>query len=344
MEKPVQELLPLVQAAQQQVTEIRGSAQQLMEAITFAGDESDINAAVAKLAKATAGEITQLQALGRELDGTLQKAKAVPATGGAQEDGYVKAAAGQKRWALAAAAFSEHIQGFGALNPAVWDALEQPRKRACANLEDRQAGAKLLDEVVGRVQGVVGGAGVQVQLRNEADKAAAAGEAVEVRVTCEDVICAVVTLAGPGQPEPVRVVTFAATESAIHAWGFSNFLVFRRVSAVATRALYFFLSRSKTAAASAMCAAAADSAQQAVAYAGAHALEDLLLWLCTYTDLFSRKCCATDCLLAADLTSQLLLPPLLRPYKLSPAELRDAAAYPHRRRAYHLHAAPYTLL
>lgn len=78
--------------------------------------------------------------------------------------------------------------------------------------------------------------------------------------------------------------------------------------------------------------------------AGAHALEDLLLWLCTYTDLFSRKCCATDCLLAADLTSQLLLPPLLRPYKLSPAELRDAAAYPHRRRAYHLHAAPYTLL
>lgn len=34
-----------------QVTEIRGSAQQLMEAITFAGDESDINAAVAKLAK-----------------------------------------------------------------------------------------------------------------------------------------------------------------------------------------------------------------------------------------------------------------------------------------------------
>jgi Mediator complex subunit 27 len=76
--------------------------------------------------------------------------------------------------------------------------------------------------------------------------------------------------------------------------------------------------------------------------AGNAALESLLLWLSTYSDLFTRPCDATGVLLAADTATQHLVPPVLRPFRLSRPALiaaaRDAAA----RSAYHPFAAPLT--
>lgn len=351
MEKTAEELLPIVTAAQRQVEDIRGVALHLMETVTCAGEVTDLKTAVGKLAKATAAEITQLQALGRELDGTLQSAKTNPARSKSthQRDAdemkrITVSAAGQKRWAMAAAAFGKHIQGFGANNPLVWNSLKQPAKRQ-RRVVSEPADA-LLVEVVQRVQGVVGG-GMKLQLRDGSEKVCSPGEATEVWLTCEDVITSIVSLSEPGHADPVRVVAFAPSETDVHAWGFSCYLVFRRVSAVATRALAYFSTRSRAAAASAACANTTSETPvpaSGARHSGVHALEDLLLWMSTYTDLFSNKCCITGTLLAADLTSQALLPPLLRPYKLSPEELREAAKYPNKRRAYHLHVAPYTML
>ena len=77
---------------------------------------------------------------------------------------------------------------------------------------------------------------------------------------------------------------------------------------------------------------------------GVEALEDLLLWLGTLTDLYSHPCSASGTLLAADVASQLLLPPLVRPYKLSHEQLQSAVADPSKRAVYHLHAAPLAIV
>lgn len=45
------------------------------------------------------------------------------------------------------------------------------------------------------------------------------------------------------------------------------------------------------------------------------ALEDLLLWLATYRDLFSKKCAATGRLMAWDPSVQYPVPPVFRPFK-----------------------------
>ncbi len=77
-------------------------------------------------------------------------------------------------------------------------------------------------------------------------------------------------------------------------------------------------------------------------------LEDLLLWLATYDDLFSRRCAATGTLLAADAASQHFFPPLVRPFGLSRAHLVAAARHGRSsggaRVAYHPHAAPAAVL
>ena len=75
-------------------------------------------------------------------------------------------------------------------------------------------------------------------------------------------------------------------------------------------------------------------------------LEDLLLWLCAYEDLFTRRCAATGTLLAADAASQHFFPPLLRPFGLRRPQLIEAARRGGGgvRQAFHPHAAPLTVL
>ena len=47
---------------------------------------------------------------------------------------------------------------------------------------------------------------------------------------------------------------------------------------------------------------------------GVVALEDLLLWLASYRDLFSRPCCVSGRLMALEAASQVPLPPVFRPF------------------------------
>jgi hypothetical protein len=109
---------------------------------------------------------------------------------------------------------------------------------------------------------------------------------------------------------------------------------FQRISALASRASTFFL---RSAAARQLLTAPVDKSQGGVAAAagapgggglgggnsseggsgsaGLDALECLLLWLSTYSDLFSRPCSATGKLLCWEPASAVPLPPVVRPFK-----------------------------
>ena len=120
--------------------------------------------------------------------------------------------------------------------------------------------------------------------------------------------------------------------------------VFRRITALATRVLTYYQKRAPLELATASFAgASADGAtaassppppqqqqqqqqqQQAATGGGASllpnasassvALEDLLLWLVTYRDLFTKKCAATGKLMAWDPSVQYPVPPVFRPFK-----------------------------
>jgi mediator of RNA polymerase II transcription subunit 27 len=79
--------------------------------------------------------------------------------------------------------------------------------------------------------------------------------------------------------------------------------VFRRVTALASRALCYYTMRAQS-----------QQEQPAGPSQGAVALEDLLLWLCSYQDLFTRPCEATGKLLAWDPSTHYPIPPTFRPY------------------------------
>ena len=83
--------------------------------------------------------------------------------------------------------------------------------------------------------------------------------------------------------------------------------------------------------------AAAEDAAEAAAL---DALERLLLWLATYSDLFSRRCAATGRLLCWEQGSAAPLPPVVRPFRVGRRRLEAAARDPALREAYHAHAAP----
>jgi hypothetical protein len=110
--------------------------------------------------------------------------------------------------------------------------------------------------------------------------------------------------------------------------------VFRRLSALATRVLAYYTKRAPCtlpppAAAPSPSPAAALVVKQEAAGAsaapsrsqgcplgcGGAALEDLLLWLLSYRDLFSKRCAGTGRLTAWDPSVQFPVPPIFRPYK-----------------------------
>jgi hypothetical protein len=99
---------------------------------------------------------------------------------------------------------------------------------------------------------------------------------------------------------------------------------FQRISALACRAAAYFL---RSAAARQLLSerppggeAAGGGGEkgggdQGGGAAGLDALECLLLWLSTYSDLFSRPCSATGKLLCWEPASAVPLPPVVRPFK-----------------------------
>lgn len=54
--------------------------------------------------------------------------------------------------------------------------------------------------------------------------------AVDVRILCDDVFCAVILLAAPGMPEPQRIAVYSMEERVSptkDGWGHSSSIVFR---------------------------------------------------------------------------------------------------------------------
>ncbi|MEW5299460.1 MAG: hypothetical protein WDW36_002475 [Sanguina aurantia] len=76
----------------------------------------------------------------------------------------------------------------------------------------------------------------------------------------------------------------------------------------------------------------------------AAALEDLLLWLATYQQLFSSRCAETGQLLANDPAFSCLLPPIFREFKLPREQLRRLALQPSLVPCWHMHVAPAHML
>ncbi|KAK9915139.1 hypothetical protein WJX75_005241 [Coccomyxa subellipsoidea] len=163
---------------------------------------------------------------------------------------------------------------------------------------------------------------------------AAAAAASEVHMKVEGVLSAMVALAAAGRPEAVRVVLMSAEEAASgkDAWDTSAHQVFRRASDVAMQALAYFADRAR------LSHSHKDFDPSAVdLIASSSALEDFLLFLCTYRDLFTRPCSATGKFLALDPVSNQLLPPIVRPFKRSKSELLAAAKNAEPCQAFHLH-------
>lgn len=199
-------------------------------------------------------------------------------------------------------------------------------------------------------------------------------DAVEVRLTCPQVFVGSVVLAAPGEAEALRVMVDSWDKAAdLEHWGSSQHQVFRRLSALATRVMAYFKQRAGVVLMlggrssvitspspgphpphpSPPASVSPEKKSQVVAEPlpplpnitpESTALEDLLLWLAGYRWLFKQRCTVTGRLLAWDPSTQMPLPPLFRPFKLSRAELLSVARNPELCRPYHMHVVPEDLL
>ena len=159
--------------------------------------------------------------------------------------------------------------------------------------------------------------------------AAQAATATAVLLRCGRAFAAVVQLQQAGSLLPLRVGVLSAAEasaalagsSSSSLWAPSQHAVFQQLSGLAGAAIRHYLQQ-----------------QQQQGMAQGSALELLLLWLATHSDLFTRRSSSSGTLLLADPAGPGggLLPPLRRPVQLSWQELWQAALNPHLRQAEHL--------
>ncbi|KAL0555278.1 hypothetical protein IC582_009221 [Cucumis melo] len=121
-----------------------------------------------------------------------------------------------------------------------------------------------------------------------------ADKAGVIELIIPSVFRAVVSLHPVGSVEPDALAFFSPDErgSHVHARGFSNYHVFRHVTEHAATVLQYFLGNQPKA-----------------------ALYPLLLWICSYQNLFSKACSKCGRRLSVNKQSDLLLPPVVRPYK-----------------------------
>ncbi|GLC43841.1 hypothetical protein PLESTB_000914100 [Pleodorina starrii] len=173
--------------------------------------------------------------------------------------------------------------------------------------------------------------------------------ATQVRMLLPGVFVANVLLEGPGNPAPLRVAIDCADKAfELNPWATPTTQVFRRISALATRVLTYYVKRAPLSAAPrAVGGTAGASVSGAAALLppepispGAAALEDLLLWLLSCRDLFTKRCAATGRLMAWDPSVQYPVPPIFRAFKLPREELRLRAVDLSRVAAYHMHVTP----
>lgn len=217
--------------------------------------------------------------------------------------------------------------------------FQERRQHAEQALASRQQAAGLattLPEVLDSVRGISGLEVICVDYPPSAcnlveqpiaSKGVEVESATEVWLVVPRVMRAAVGLAGKGVPTPVTAAVFGPNEtgSGKDAWGTSEYLVFRRVAAVAMRVLKHYQQQ-------------ADGNQAP----NGRPLRDLLLWLCSYRDLFTKPCDALNTLLVADSTRH-MVPPIFRPYHRSWEELQAGASGKHSV-AYHMVSAPASVL
>lgn len=359
---PAQAQLPAAAAAQAAPMSTAGA---LALADSAAGDVRAIAAAgerlVEVLADAAASTPSQLEhqvaALLQETMPALERAQAawtqLQAQSATPQGGADAAAAAQAvQVSLALGSLLQHATPLGSRANAT--AAAHP----AASL-DRHSQAQALEQLVARVSLACGyavrlmaaepsAAGLPGKLRE-----CGAADATQVHMTLGETLTGCVALAAPGSLAPVRAAVFSAEEAdggRASAWAQSQHHVFQRISAWAMQALGHFQRRTQQPTVSEL--AAANQALLSTAAAGAP-LEDLLLWLATYDDLFTRPCAATATLLAADAASLHCFPPLIRPFGLTRQQLVDAAQCigsdgacrgGGARSAYHPHAAPLAVL
>ncbi|OVA03921.1 Mediator complex [Macleaya cordata] len=128
--------------------------------------------------------------------------------------------------------------------------------------------------------------------------AVAADQVAMIELFVPSVFRAIVSLHPAGSIDPDAVAFFSPDEggSYIHARGFSVYHVFKHLTGHAVRALQYFLGTKP------------DSA-----------LYLLLHWICSYQTLFTKACSKCRRLLRIDRLSALILPPVHRSYRHSPA-------------------------
>lgn len=152
-------------------------------------------------------------------------------------------------------------------------------------------------------------------------------QATCVHLRLGDTLAAVVLLQQPGGLAPLHAAVLSVKEGALplaSIWAVSRHAAFRRVTEAAAAALRHF----ETEAEASPCSV----------------LERLLLWLATYSDLFTRSSAASDRLLVLDEGEGALLPPCWRPCRLSWQQLWAAALDPGGRTALHAEHAEGQLL
>eukprot|EP00798_Chlamydomonas_sp_ICE-L_P019993 gene19993-26706_t len=134
-------------------------------------------------------------------------------------------------------------------------------------------------------------------------------DACELRLAYPKVFCASLALSGAGHVRVVRVLVDMYDKAAdLGAWSPPSCQLFRRVSPLATRALSYLWRRAPC------CIQLAAPGELPTSKAESVVLEDLMLWLSSYRDIFTRPCCMSGKLLAWDPTNQFPLPPVFRPY------------------------------
>ncbi|CAL8468834.1 g8375 [Coccomyxa elongata] len=301
-------LLQVIPQAQKQVAIVRACGRQLIEELAIGGESSVLAQKIAAVTSAAEAAIAAADGHMLALRPVLQTAAEHPAP---DEAARAALLAKQKEALRAGAATS----------------APEPYAEYAGKSD-----SELLEDIVGRVATTTG---FPVELCGSSDSEVTSAAAVEVRMRVEGVLCAKVALAAAGRPEAARVVLMSAEEAASgkDAWDTSGHQVFRRASDVAMQALCHFADRAQQ-----LVFGRELEPARAASLASSSALGDLLLYLSTYRDLFTRPCSSTGKLLALDPVSNQLLPPIVRPFKRTRQALLAIAQGTETCQAFHFHA------
>ncbi|CAK0780136.1 hypothetical protein CVIRNUC_004946 [Coccomyxa viridis] len=205
------------------------------------------------------------------------------------------------------------------------------QKAACASQWQGMHPSDVLQKIVDDALALTG---CTIHTASADGTRSAASEASMVVLEVSRVLTAAIHLAGTGRPEAVHAAVMSPAEVAAgrSPWAGSQHQVFRRATEVALHALRHFTCSAQQAADDSAQGNTRSEAAQAVA------LQDFLYWLSSCRGLFQVPCQVTGQLLALDPSSQQLLPPVFRPFKIGSETLKLVAGGSMEPVALHMHA------